>query len=120
MMRPATGPLVAPPWPDTDAGFIGLFREHARLTPRRLFAAIGGLPLTFGALEEDATALAAWLRSKRVGQGDRVALMLRNGKAALALMLAIARTGSVWVPINPQAIGDNLAQIFWSTPPRAW
>ena len=37
MMRPATGSLVAPSWPDTDAGFIGLFQEHARLTPQRLF-----------------------------------------------------------------------------------
>ena len=118
MMRPATGSLVAPSWPDTDAGFIGLFQEHARLAPQRLFAAIGGRPLTFGALEEDATALAAWLRSKGVGQGDRVALMLRNGKAALALMLAIARTGSVWVPINPQAIGDNLAYILVHASPR--
>ena len=118
MTRPATGSLVAASWPDTDAGFIALFREHARLTPQRLFAAIGGRPLTFGALEEDATALAAWLRSKGVGQGDRVALMLRNGKAALALMLAIARTGSIWVPINPQAIGDNLAYILVHASPR--
>jgi carnitine-CoA ligase len=118
MMRPATGPLAAPSWPDTNAGFVGLFREHARLTPQRLFATIGGRPLTFGALEEHTTALAAWLRRKGVGQGDRVALMLRNGQAALALMLAIARTGSVWVPINPQAIGDNLAYILGHAEPR--
>ena len=38
--------------------------------------------------------------------------MLRNSETALALMLAIARAGAVWVPVNTQAVGDNLAYML--------
>ena len=44
--------------------------------------------------------------------------MLRNGEAALSLMLALARIGSVWVPINTQAAA-TVWPTFWGTPSRA-
>ena len=53
-----------------------------------------------------------------VAPGDRVALMLRNRRHALALMLAIARAGAVWVPVNTQAVGDNLAYTLTHAEPR--
>jgi crotonobetaine/carnitine-CoA ligase len=33
-------------------------------------------------------------------------------------MLAIARTGAVWVPVNTQAVGDNLAYVLEHSGPR--
>jgi carnitine-CoA ligase len=106
------------PLPDTDAGFVGLFSAQARATPQRTFAELGGEALSFGALAEASARLGAWLDAMGVAPGDRVALMLRNGEAALSLMLALARAGILWVPINPQAVGDSLAYVLQHAEPR--
>ena len=98
--------------PATDDGFLTPFMRHAAATPDRVFARVGGRELTFGALEARSATLATWLRANGVDTGDRVALMLRNSETALALMLAIARAGAVWVPVNTQALGDNLAYVL--------
>ena len=62
--------------------------------------------------------LADWLCRNGAQPGDRVALMLRNGEMALAMMLAIARIGAIWVPVNTQAVGDNLAYVLAHSDPR--
>src|SRR5262245_9016353 len=103
---------------DTDAGFVGLFNARAQATPERAFAHLGGQPLSFGALAQASARLGAWLETQGVAPGDRVALMLRNGEAALSLMLALARTGRIWVPVNPQAVGDSLAYVLSHAEPR--
>jgi len=107
-----------PTLPDTDAGIVSVFEQLARRQPERLFARIRGRPLTFAALEQASAALAAWLTGEGVRPGDRVALMLSNGEMALALLLALARLGGVWVPINTQAVGDSLAYVLGHAEPR--
>jgi carnitine-CoA ligase len=106
------------PLPDTDAGFVGLFNAQARATPERVFAHLGGWPLSLGALAAASARLAAWLDALGVAPGGRVALMLRNGEAALGLMLALAGAGRVWVPINTQAVGDSLAYVLRHAEPQ--
>jgi len=105
-------------WPNTDDGFLPLFVHHAAATPDRAFARFGQRPLTFGQLDWSSTGLALWLRDKGVQPSDRVALMLRNGETALTMMLAIARAGAIWVPVNTQAVGDNLAYVLGHAEPR--
>jgi crotonobetaine/carnitine-CoA ligase len=109
---------LAPGLPETDDGFLELFLRRARVEPERVFCRIGTGALSFGDLERQSTALAVWLRGQGVAPGDRVALMLRNGGTALALMLAIARAGAIWVPVNTQAVGDNLAYTLSHAEPR--
>ena len=104
--------------PATDDGFFPLFARHAAASPQRVFAHIGGRALTFDALLKRSAVLAAWLSDNGVRAGDRVALMLRNGEAALSMMLAIARSGAVWVPVNTHALGDNLAYVLTHAEPR--
>ena len=104
--------------PATDDGFLTPFMRQAAATPDRVFARVGGQELTFGTLDARSGTLATWLRASGVDAGDRVALMLRNSETALALMLAIARTGAIWVPVNTQALGDNLAYVLSHAGPR--
>src|SRR6516165_6216936 len=104
--------------PNTDEGFLGLFTRHAASQPDRTFARIGARALTFGQLESSVAGLVAWLRHQGVGSGDRVALMLRNGEAALSLMLAVAYAGAIWVPVHTGAVGDNLAYVLGHAEPR--
>ena len=111
-------PPPASDLPATDDGFLGLFARHAEAEPDRVFARIGGRALTFGALHRRSSVLAGWLGDRGVRAGDRIALMLRNGETALATMLAIARAGVVWVPVNTQAVGENLAYVLAHAEPR--
>ena len=104
--------------PATDNGFVPLFARLAAATPERTFARIGGHALTFGALDQRSAMLADWLYRNGAQPADRVALMLRNGETALAMMLAIARIGAIWVPVNTQAVGDNLAYVLAHSNPR--
>jgi len=104
--------------PDTDGGILALLARHAASQPDRTFARFGERALTFGQLQSSVAGLAAWLRHQGVGPGDRVALMLRNGEAALSLMLAIAYAGAIWVPVHTGAVGDNLAYVLTHAEPR--
>lgn len=107
-----------PRLPDTNDGFLELFLRRAAAEPGRVFCRMGSGDLRFGELERKSAALVAWLQGQGVAPGDRVALMLRNSGTALALMFAIARAGAVWVPVNTQAVGDNLAYTLTHAEPR--
>jgi len=98
--------------PAGDEGFLPRFLELAAATPDRLFARVDGRAVTFGELDARSAAFASRLTARGIGSGDRVALMLRNGGNALALLFAIARAGAVWVPINTGAVGANLAYVL--------
>ena len=82
-----------------EEGFAGLFAAIAAAEPGRLYATFDGAPITFGDLDRMAGALAAGLSALGVARGDRIAVMLRNSPASLALLFAIARAGFVWVPV---------------------
>ncbi|WP_270936761.1 AMP-binding protein [Falsiroseomonas oryzae] len=107
-------PVPLPP----PGGFVELFREIARREPDRLFAICEGAPLRFAELDAESARLAAALRRRGVSRGEHVAAMLPNGRAALALIMAMARTGIVWVPLNLQLVGDGLRYILRHAAPR--
>jgi crotonobetaine/carnitine-CoA ligase len=98
--------------PASDEGFLTRFLDLAAATPDRLFARFDDRPVTFGGLDARSAAFAGRLIARGIGCKDRVALMLGNGENALALLLAIARIGAVWVPINTRAVGANLAYVL--------
>lgn len=101
-----------------EEGFIGLFAAIAAKEPGRLYATYEGSPITFGDLDRLSATLAVRLSAMGVARGDRVALMLRNSPAALALMFAIARAGFIWVPVNVQLRGEGLRHILTHCDPR--
>jgi crotonobetaine/carnitine-CoA ligase len=99
-------------------GFIGRFAAVARATPERVFARIDGASLTFGALDRMADGVALGLRRRDIAANDRVAVMLRNGSAALATIFGLAKAGIVWVPVNVQLRGPGLRYILDHADPR--
>ncbi|MEH6559807.1 MAG: acetoacetate--CoA ligase [Marinobacter sp.] len=70
---------------------------------------------TYGELKADVGALEAFLRSKGVRKGDRVAGVVTNGYEALAGMLAATSLGAIWSSASPDfgvgAILDRFGQI---------
>ncbi|MGO2134357.1 acetoacetate--CoA ligase [Marinobacter sp.] len=70
---------------------------------------------TYGELKSDVGALEAFLRSKGIKKGDRVAGVVTNGYEALAGMLAATSLGAIWSSASPDfgvgAILDRFGQI---------
>ena len=98
--------------------FVELFLARQRAEPERLFARFEGAPISLATLGRQADALASALRQKGVARGDRVAVMLRNSPAALAVAFGLARAGAIWVPVNVQQRGEGLRYILDHCEPR--
>lgn len=64
---------------------------------------------TYAQLWANANRLAAGLLARRMGYGDRFAILMRNHPEFIELMIAASLTGLVFVPIDPRTRGAKLA-----------
>jgi crotonobetaine/carnitine-CoA ligase len=103
---------------EAERGFWGLFAAIAAAEPDRVFARFDGCPIGFGTLDRRSASAAAGLAALGVARGERVAVMMRNSPASLALILALARAGLVWVPVNTQLLGEGLRHVLTHADPR--
>ena len=101
---------------DGADGFIAPFLKLCTDTGR-LFATFDGTPITFGQLERWSAAIAAAFGKRGLSPGDRVAVMLRNSPAAIAVVLGLARARLIWVPVNVQQRGEGLRYILEHSEP---
>lgn len=74
---------------------------------------------TFGELLEASQRLAAALRARGVGRGDRVAICLENTWTCAAAIFATLIAGGVFVLVNPQTKADKLQFILRDCGARA-
>ncbi len=95
----------------------GLFAARVRETPDALFYKIEGQPYSFTAVDAMVSAVRSLLASKDLAAGDRVAVMMDMSPDLIALVLAIAREGLVWVPINTRQRKDGLQYILEHSQP---
>ena len=82
-------------------------RAAARRAPEDVALIDAAGSLTFGAMDGWVEALAGELEARDVSEGDVVALLLPNGRLAVALLLAVMRCGAVVCPLhgrNPPAM----------------
>jgi fatty-acyl-CoA synthase len=106
---------VAPAFPST----VGRILERsARRTPDRLALTFADRRWAYAELERAAGRVAAGLLAKGLRHGDRVAAFGKNSDAYLLLYLGCARAGLVHVPVNFNAIGDELAYLLTQSGPR--
>jgi long-chain acyl-CoA synthetase len=90
---------------DIDAtqypSLVALFEESfAKYRDRNAYACMDK-KLTYGQLDEMSTALGAWLQSKGLQRGDRVAIMMPNVLQYPVCFAGILRAGLVVVNVNP-------------------
>jgi crotonobetaine/carnitine-CoA ligase len=105
------------PDPEAEKGFWPLFAAIAAEEGSRVYARFDGRPITFADLDRMSAALAAELSALGAGRGDRIAVMMRNSPASLALIFAIARAGMIWVPVNAALRGEGLRHILTHAEP---
>lgn len=99
--------------------FLHSFQERAKTGGERIFASFDGRDLTFAELDRQSDAIAARLVADGVRPGDRVAVMLRNSLAAVAVIYGIAKARAAWVPLNVHLVGSGLAHVLNTSRPVA-
>jgi malonyl-CoA/methylmalonyl-CoA synthetase len=78
----------------------------------------GAVEWSYSELLRQAEGVAAGLRRRGVGRGDRVACWLGNGAEIVLLHLAALRLGAVLVPLNPAYRSRELGHILGDAAPR--
>jgi crotonobetaine/carnitine-CoA ligase len=101
-----------------DDGFVSLLTTRAAAEPNGVYARFCGEPVTYAGLEQRSAAFAAYLRTHGIVAGDRVAVMMRNSIATIAVVFGLARAGVAWVPVNAQQRGEGLRYLLTHSQPR--
>jgi amino acid adenylation domain-containing protein len=91
---------TARPYP-ADATLVSLFAAQASATPEAVAAECAGQRMTYADLDAASGRLAAWLRAGGARPGTLVAVCLDRSLDLLVALLAVARTGAGYVPVDP-------------------
>jgi amino acid adenylation domain-containing protein len=92
------GPLNRSSWEST---LDGRFRAQAAATPERPAVIDRDLLADYSTLDAWSDRIAAELLARGTETGDRVALCMPRGAAAIAAILGILKTGAAYVPVSP-------------------
>ena len=87
--------------PDAYPSLVALLEDAWQRHARREASVCMGASMRFSQLDEQSESLAAWLQSKGLGKGDRVAVMMPNLPQYMVAIGAILRAGCVVVNVNP-------------------
>ena len=79
-----------------------LISEVAAQNPDRTAITCGGENISYRELNRKANQLAALLIRKNVKKGDNVGFSIDRGIEMVVLLLAIMKTGAVYIPLDPQ------------------
>ncbi len=98
------------------------FERQAALTPEVPAVTFGGATLTYDALNRRANRIARGLKSMGVGRGSLVGVGMKRSPDMLAALLAIAKTGGAYLPLDPAfpeerlrfMLEDSGTQVFLS------
>lgn len=80
----------------------------------------GDLTLGWADLDAQVSALAAGLRARGIGKGDRILVHSKNCDAMFVSMFATFRLGAVWVPTNFRLLPDEVAYLSTSSGAKAF
>jgi non-ribosomal peptide synthetase-like protein len=89
-----------------------IFEAQADARPENVAVVFGREETTYASLESRANRLARHLRSRGVGRGSVVAMLLRRSVNAYAAILGILKSGAAYVPIDPEYPADRVAYIL--------
>ncbi|HEU5392246.1 MAG TPA: amino acid adenylation domain-containing protein, partial [Streptosporangiaceae bacterium] len=109
-------------WNDTGAEvpplpLSGLFEAQAARTPDAVALAWAKGELTYGQLNERANRLAHYLIGLGAGPERLVALALPRGELAIVALLAVAKTGGAYLPVDIRLPATRVALMFADAAP---
>uniref|UniRef100_UPI002F9069E7 amino acid adenylation domain-containing protein n=1 Tax=Kitasatospora sp. NBC_01519 TaxID=2903576 RepID=UPI002F9069E7 len=109
--RPDTGTAV-------HSTLVEAFTTQAGLTPAACAARDDDQEVTYRELATASDALARMLADRGVAAGDRVAVCMSRRVPLLAVLLAVARRGAAFVPIDPVLPTGRVADLLADASPR--
>ncbi|WP_066914064.1 non-ribosomal peptide synthetase, partial [Mycobacterium interjectum] len=89
-----------------------LVSEQAARTPDAVAVVYEGRRLTYRAINEAANRLTHWLIEQGIGSEDRVAVLLDKSPELIVTAVGIAKSGAVYVPVDPTYPRDRLEFIL--------
>ncbi|WP_415639777.1 condensation domain-containing protein, partial [Pseudomonas floridensis] len=106
---------------DYDAGLTlpQHIERQALERPAFIAAQVAEQTLSYGELNQRASALAHHLIGLGVRPDDRVAVMARRGLDTLVAMLAVLKAGAGYVPVDPSHPDERIAYLLSDSGPRA-
>ncbi|WP_125779506.1 non-ribosomal peptide synthetase [Pseudoalteromonas rubra] len=96
---------------------VDSFTSQAAQHPTQTALSFAGVTLSYQALEQQANQLAHTLIAKGARPDSRVALLLRPGLDMIVAMLAVLKTGSAYVPVDPSSPEDRARFILADADP---
>jgi fatty-acyl-CoA synthase len=93
--------------------------RHARRSPDALAFTFEGTTRTYAEVDRRVSRLAAALRDRGVGSGDRVAILALNGLEYVETVLGVARLGAISVPINFRYVDAEARYVLSDSGARA-
>ncbi|MGV9695832.1 amino acid adenylation domain-containing protein [Streptomyces sp. NPDC003470] len=93
---------------DPRATVVGRFAEQARRTPDAPALIAHGSRWTYREIDERAERMAAALRGRGIGVESRVAVCLPRTADLPVTLLAVARAGAAYVPLDPEHPAQRL------------
>ncbi|MFI6865592.1 amino acid adenylation domain-containing protein [Nocardia sp. NPDC050406] len=107
LLTPAWGPV-----PEPQCSLAAYFAATAHLNPDRVFVRADDTELTYAEADAYSNRLARALIQRRLGPGDRVALGLTRSIESVLTVLAVAKAGAAFVPIDPNYPADRIAHML--------
>jgi fatty-acyl-CoA synthase len=84
---------------------------HAKRTPGQPALRYRGEDISYANFDERIRKVGGWLRSQGIGEGDVVAVLMKNSAAFLELTFATSHIGAVFLPINYRLSRDEIGYI---------
>src|SRR6266487_3193284 len=85
---------------------------EGRAAPANPAVLCGGQTLSYGELEKRANQLARFLRSRLIGKGCVVGLLLPRSPDVYVAVLGILKSGAAYVPLDPDYPHERIAWIL--------
>lgn len=93
--------------------------KRASETPSEVFGIYEDVDITYGAMEKKVNLLANGLLKHGFKRGDRIAIMIPNHPNFVYSVLAFAKIGLVYIPLNNGLKGANLDILLQLSTPKA-
>ncbi|RDI67055.1 amino acid adenylation domain-containing protein [Nocardia pseudobrasiliensis] len=107
LLAPAYGPVPTP-----QCSLANYFTVTAHLHAERTAIRSGDVELSYGEIDGYSNRLARALIRRGLGPGDRVAMGLTRSVESVVTMLAIAKAGAAFVPVDPNYPTDRVRHML--------
>jgi amino acid adenylation domain-containing protein len=92
-----------------------IFHERVAQTPDAIALTFDGVSITYRELDRQSDQIALRLRQHGTRRGDKIAVCMERGADLIASLLAVLKTGSAYVPLDPNDPLPHMLRVLKDT-----